>query len=153
MPSEARYIVFSKAELFVALSKLARVRGAPLPQSGMKRMDMMGEDDVTVTLTLDMDDGRVKSFVYDHAQISAAATLYCLETKIPLPRKSRRALRRLDEHVVLSIICESEKVPLAELGQLSRVVEATVRPTMVQARPPQKALPAASGQELAPQEG
>lgn len=119
MPTEVRYIAFSRQELYKALNKLQRARGAPLPAGAVKRLDVGAEPGISVALTIETDDGRVKSLQFDRDQVGGALTLYCLESHIPLPRKSQRGLREIDGTLVLTVTSETEAVPLSSVKPIA----------------------------------
>lgn len=105
MPTEYRRMVFPNRELRQALTQYGGEGRDPFPPGDIISVSLPkgGGDTVQVTV---LDTARNVTFTADFpvAQIAAALIRYCIENKVPIPKKSRKSLRLMGDNLALDIV-------------------------------------------------
>lgn len=94
MPTEIRHIIFSSAELYVALKEYRRRRDDPLPEGTVLRFDIEPGPEIRADVLIARDDGAPDlRLLVRRDELAAALIMYCIDRKIPMPVKSTKFLQ------------------------------------------------------------
>jgi len=107
MPSEVRYVIFSKSELGTAIRQYFAKTGRSLPIGQTRQIRLTVEVGVTASLEIVEDrNDRVHQIFIDTDQIVSALILYCKDAEVPLPLHSTKVLQIVGSNVCL-FICKN----------------------------------------------
>ena len=104
MPAETRRIVFSNAELLLAL--IAQSKSNPdskLNSGNIISCTVKDQQDGIVHMQIQGDDGQPTTVAVPHASVGAALLRFCREVKIPIPRRGKKSLQVVGEDIGLFI--------------------------------------------------
>ncbi|MCB1557055.1 MAG: hypothetical protein KDJ15_07060 [Alphaproteobacteria bacterium] len=93
MVMEIKIISFSKAEMKQAVFRQL-LRGEEQGREfHIKTLEIENKTPITARVTLERVSGRVDEKTLDHGFLAAAMLRYCMDNKIPLPRKADKNLQ------------------------------------------------------------
>ena len=105
MPKEIRRVVFTHAELRIAMGNFPGLQGKELPAGEiMALLPRRKDDDYFVEFSiLDYSSDKSTTVEAPEEDIASALIQHCIRIKIPLPRKAEKELRIIDNNVCLDI--------------------------------------------------
>jgi hypothetical protein len=104
MPHESRQILFQMQELQSAIRAHVGHTKAELPPGEIVAVRFPSEASAFVEFDLrDETTGQTDTVSYDEASVGAALLKYCMQHRIPVPRKSDKSLRLINGCVALMI--------------------------------------------------
>lgn len=104
MPTEYRRVVFPNRELREALAA-SDPGGEPFPPGEIISVAMPEDGEGTVRVTV-LDTACNATFTSDLAvsRVAAALIRFCIDNKVPIPKKGRKSLRLMGDNLALDII-------------------------------------------------
>lgn len=125
MPTEIRHILFSPAEMVVAVSDFSRRTGKPLPPGSVVgcRINSAVEDGVElVRFSLSIASAAAAGNVCEQREVTsggsnlaAALILFCRDRRIPLPSDADKSLRRFGDQVALVVTRNPRRQPVPKI--------------------------------------
>ena len=104
MPTEFRKLLFSEDEVRTAAVRHCLRLSIHMPKGNVETVEIGRHDHDAVSLLFRTDDPGARDRVeLSRDQIGAALIRYCREQEIPLPRESRKLLRREERGYALFI--------------------------------------------------
>lgn len=105
MPTEYRRVVFPNRELRQALVQYGDPNGAQFPPGEIISVTLPEGVGDTVQVTV-LDTARNITFTADFpvARIAAALINFCIQNKVPIPKKGRKSLRLMGDNLALDIV-------------------------------------------------
>lgn len=105
MPTEYRRIVFPNRELRQALLAYETDAGHAVPPGEIVALAVLDSPAAVVRITLlDAAQNITYSADFTTAHVAEALIRYCLDTRVPLPRDSRKSLRLMGDNLALDIV-------------------------------------------------
>ena len=101
MPQEIRYLLFSNAELYQALSAASRVDGRPLPRGFLKEVILGEAASIDVTLICVTDEGAEAPIRFEQHQIISSLIGYCRQRQIPMCAQAVKTLEIKNARIAL----------------------------------------------------
>jgi CheY-like chemotaxis protein len=103
MPKESRRVIFSHAEIHLAMCEYSQHFGKPLPSGRLESLAFNPKLDPALVLVRRLDTGEALPTTFRSPEVGAALVLFCQHHNIPLPRKGRKGLDKLEDTACLSI--------------------------------------------------
>jgi len=105
VPSEARYIVFSRVELTAAIRQYFAKTGRGLPIGQCRKLHLSIEASIVAHLEIVEDrNDRIHEIPVDSDQVMSALILYCKDEGIPLPLHATKVLQMAGSNICLYIL-------------------------------------------------
>jgi hypothetical protein len=101
MPAEIRHLIFAEDEVIAALRDYFRRSAAPLPDRTVLRLNIVGDDPPSVTLT-----SRTRQATMigvSGEDLLAALILYCHGDGVPLPVRGSKELTVLNNRLAILV--------------------------------------------------
>ena len=104
MPTEIRKIVFSNEELQEAIVLFSQRCINRLPEGDLLACDVISDDGITVRIRIQpwYSEGEKTVKLSDH-YIGAALSNYCMNYKIPIPRRATKSLQVIGDNIALQV--------------------------------------------------
>src|SRR3990170_1705911 len=103
MPSEVRYIAFTRDETLHAVLDYVRARGRPMPV-GEAALAIEVDPRISATLTVTRPGGEpAKALTVESDTLAAALVLSCIRNKVPVPVACAKALHAVPNGIVLAL--------------------------------------------------
>lgn len=108
MPSELRRIVFSNDELKTALSEHNRHAKEKLPVGAVQACEPLPDGGGTVRLGIvNQSSGETQDVELSPETVGAALVRYCIQHKIPLPKRAHKSIHVQGDKVILNVSIEA----------------------------------------------
>lgn len=105
MPSELRQVVFQMSELQAAIRANTRNTKEKLPPGDIVAWRIIGTPEAFIEFNLrDEITGQDNTATYSEASVGAALLKYCMDHRIPVPRRAEKALKIVNGDVALVIV-------------------------------------------------
>jgi hypothetical protein len=101
MPQEIRYLLFSNAELFQALSDSSRADGRPLPTGFLKEVILGESAPIDVMLICVTDNGVEVPIRFEQHHVISSLIGYCKRRQIPMCAQAVKTLEIRDRRIAL----------------------------------------------------
>jgi hypothetical protein len=107
MPTETRRIIFKEVELLQAILDYNKIAREKLPVGNIMSCKILCDDSIEVRLEIyEIRSDKRCEVTLDAATIGAALLRFCIDNKIPLPRKARKRLQVLGDSIALDLSME-----------------------------------------------
>ena len=94
MPSELRKILFDPGEIKGAMFSFCMRAKIYVPESGIQDIKLQKDPERTVVLIFGSDNpGETTEVPLSHDQVTIALIRFCIEHKIPLPKKAQKVIK------------------------------------------------------------
>ena len=109
VPQEFRQLVFTEKEVIEALSQHCVRMNRSLPEGSAVKCNLTSKPEIAVELVIQnvsegrADTGTHASVALEAAFVGAALLRFCMDKKIPIPRKGQKALQIADSALLLTI--------------------------------------------------
>lgn len=104
MPTEIRRIVFSNAELLLALMAQNKSgQDSKMPAGAITACMVKDEADGIVHVQMLSENGEPATYSVRHAEVGAALLRFCRDAKIPIPKRGKKSLKVVGEDIALYI--------------------------------------------------
>jgi hypothetical protein len=114
MPTELRQLIFSRDELAAAIANYNGNASQDVPAGRIMFCKVMQNSGIFVTVKIVPDgETEVQTVHLDKNTVGAALMKYCLDNKIPMPKKASKSLQALGENIAMSLCIDSisEELP------------------------------------------
>lgn len=110
MIKEQRSLIFSKDDIREAVLRFRAEKKDFLPAGNLVGLDVGEGDRPGLSIRVQIAD-RIfeKSVDLSTEQLAGILIHYCIRSHIPIPRKARKEIRRLDDGVVLRIVIDRDE--------------------------------------------
>ncbi len=110
MLTEYRKLVFPDSELIQAITAHDEVSMKFLDSKDLVKVEATASPDLKIVAKLRGKDGRDESVQLEYSYVVAAMVRYCVEQKIPLPRRGEKLIELDDGKLALSISMDGSSV-------------------------------------------
>lgn len=108
MPSELRRIVFSNDELKIAIAEHNRRAKEKLPVGAVQACEPLPDGGGAVRLEIvNQSYGEAQNVELSPETVGAALVRYCIQHKIPLPKKAHKSIHVQGDKLVLNVSIEA----------------------------------------------
>lgn len=104
MPRETRRVVFSHAELHLAMSEYAHHLDKALPSGWMESLAFDPKRDPALVIMRRLESGSMQPATFRLPEVGAALLLFCTNHKIPLPKRGRKGLEKHEDTAAFTIV-------------------------------------------------
>ena len=117
MPTEVRRLLFDDDELCKVLTTSVQEQNDGAEPGTVIAVEIVNRDPINVHATIHTRDGRQVSKSYDAAFLCSALVAWCMDQKIPIARKARKAARITSDGVVaLDLTVAGAVLPKVKTG-------------------------------------
>ena len=108
MATEYRQIVFAPKEVVRAIVDYRKWRKDPLPEGRFAKFQMR-TDPISADFAIHAGGDAPKEFSAAADEIASALILFCINTKIPIPAKSKKDIKYVNERLALTIAIDEHE--------------------------------------------
>lgn len=110
MAKEYRQIVFQPREVVRAIVDYRRWRKDPLPEGKFTRFEMRA-DPLHADLGVTPEGAEAeRTFTIQQDEIASALILFCINSKIPIPAKSKKDVKYVGDQLALTIAIDEQEL-------------------------------------------
>lgn len=100
MPTEIRRLIFTPDELAGALSDFISSNRSNLEPGKVLSIEIRGTAPLSIRAHVQFQSGRQSKEVFEEALICAALISWCMNNKVPLPRRATKAVHQTRDNCV-----------------------------------------------------